>query len=61
MLLETDAPFLSPVPYRGKRNEPAFIRYTAEKVAGIRDTSIDEIAKVTTINTKRFFQIEIND
>ena len=61
MLLETDAPFLSPIPHRGKRNEPSFIRYTAEEVARIKNISVDEIAKVTTINTKRFFQIEIND
>ncbi len=50
MLIETDAPFLAPVPYRGKRNEPAFVAHTATKVAALRGTSVDEIVRVTTAN-----------
>ena len=50
LLIETDAPYLAPVPMRGKVNEPAFTRYTAEKVAEIKGLSIEEIAAVTTDN-----------
>ncbi len=50
LLVETDAPYLSPVPRRGKRNEPAFTRYTAEKIAEIKDLSLDEVANATTDN-----------
>ncbi len=47
-LLETDAPFMTPVPNRGKRNEPAFVKFTAEKLAELHDLSLDEVAKKTT-------------
>ncbi len=57
LLIETDAPYLSPVPYRGKRNEPAFIVHTAEKIAEIRDVSIDDIARITTLNASRLFTV----
>jgi TatD DNase family protein len=50
MLLETDAPYLAPVPQRGKRNEPSYVYYTLEKIADIKNKSLDEIAKVTTTN-----------
>lgn len=50
ILVETDAPFLAPVPYRGKRNEPAFTRYTAELLANLKGLSYNEIEKVTTNN-----------
>ncbi len=50
LLLETDGPFLSPTPYRGKRNEPLYILYTAAEIAKIRDISIEEVAKQTTEN-----------
>ncbi|MBT4932716.1 MAG: TatD family hydrolase [Rhodospirillaceae bacterium] len=50
LLVETDAPYLAPVPRRGKRNEPAFTRHTAEKIAEIKGLSLDEVAKVTTDN-----------
>lgn len=55
ILLETDAPFLAPVPYRGKRNEPSYLSLVAEEIASIRQVSIDEVARVTTDNYKRLF------
>ncbi len=50
LLVETDCPFLAPVPFRGKRNEPAYVRYTAEKVAEFRGISVDEVAEHTSQN-----------
>ena len=50
LLVETDAPYLAPVPRRGKRNEPAFTRHTAEKISEIKGLSLDEVARVTTDN-----------
>ncbi|MBR7158965.1 MAG: TatD family hydrolase [Alphaproteobacteria bacterium] len=50
LLVETDAPFLAPTPMRGKRNEPAFTKYTAEKLAEIKGITFDKIAKITTDN-----------
>lgn len=57
ILLETDAPFLSPVPLRGKRNEPANIPLIAAKIAEICGISVDEVAKITTANALRMFNI----
>lgn len=54
MLVETDAPYLTPVPYRGKSNQPAYVRYVAEHIAEIRDESLEAIARATTAN---FFQL----
>jgi TatD DNase family protein len=50
ILVETDAPYLAPVPYRGKTNEPAYVRHTAEYIAGLRGLSLDEVAEATTAN-----------
>lgn len=62
LLIETDAPYLSPVPMRGKRNEPSFLRFTAEAVAEIRGVTVSDIARITTLNAKRLFKIgEITD
>ncbi|HDZ58434.1 MAG TPA: TatD family deoxyribonuclease, partial [Ignavibacteriales bacterium] len=47
LLLETDSPFLTPVPFRGKRNEPAYIKYVAEKVAEIHNLNVEDVAKTT--------------
>ena len=55
ILVETDSPFLTPVPYRGKRNEPAFVTHTAEFVASLRGVSLDTLAAQTVRNTRRFF------
>ena len=57
LLLETDAPYLAPVPYRGKRNEPSYIVKTAEKVATLCGMSYEELARITTENAKRIFSI----
>jgi TatD DNase family protein len=58
MLLETDAPFLAPVPHRGKRNEPAYVRVVAETIAEIRGEDISEVAAVTTKNACRVFNLD---
>ena len=55
LLIETDCPYLSPIPYRGKRNEPAFVVEVARCLAGIHDLSIDEMAQQTSDNFSRFF------
>ena len=55
ILVETDSPFLAPVPHRGKTCEPAFVRNTAEYVAELRGTSVDELSKTTTNNFFRLF------
>ena len=57
MLIETDAPFLAPVPNRGKRNEPAWVAEVAAKVAEIRNLAVDEVASRTTENFYRFFSM----
>lgn len=57
LLIETDAPYLAPEPYRGKRNEPAFIVQTAKKIAELRNVNIEDIARITTLNAKRLFNI----
>ena len=50
MLIETDAPYLTPVPYRGKKNEPQYLLYTAKEIAGLKNILMDEVAKKTTEN-----------
>lgn len=57
LLIETDAPYLSPVPLRGKRNEPAFLKHTAEVVADIRGISTSDLARITTHNAMKLFKI----
>ncbi len=56
LLIETDCPYLAPVPHRGKRNEPAFIVETARRLAEIRGTGLENIAALTTQNFNRLFQ-----
>jgi TatD DNase family protein len=55
LLIETDAPYLAPLPHRGKRNEPAFVAHTAEKVAEIKGVSVFDLARITTANAQRVF------
>jgi len=55
LLIETDSPFLTPVPHRGKRNEPAFVAYIADKIAEIHMTTREQVAHITTINANRLF------
>ena len=57
LLIETDAPFLAPVPFRGKRNEPSYVRYTAQKVAEIKKISFEKVAEVTTENAFRVYRL----
>ena len=57
LLLETDAPYLAPEPYRGKRNEPAYVKFVAEKIAELRGISFEEVAQVTTQNARKAFGI----
>ncbi|MBR6423353.1 MAG: TatD family hydrolase [Bacteroidales bacterium] len=58
LVLETDCPWLTPVPFRGRRNEPAYVRYVAEKVAQIKGLTLDEVAAATSANARRLFNIE---
>jgi len=53
IMVETDAPYLAPIPYRGKRNEPAMMVETAKKLAAVRGTSVEHIAQVTAANFER--------
>ena len=57
MLIETDSPYLAPLPHRGKRNEPAFVAETARHIAELRGTTADEIGRATTANFYRFFKL----
>lgn len=58
LLVETDAPYLTPEPFRGKRNMTPYVEYTARKVAEIKDLSYEEVARITCENAKRFFDIK---
>jgi len=57
LMLETDAPYLTPVPYRGKENQPAYVKYVAEEIAKLRNISYEELANATTQNAEDFFRI----
>jgi len=57
VILETDAPYLAPVPFRGKRNEPAYLSHIAKKLADIKAISIEEVAAITTANAKKLFDL----
>lgn len=58
ILIETDAPFLTPVPYRGKRNEPAYVEYVVREIAGLRNLDPDEVALATSRNCERVFNLD---
>jgi TatD DNase family protein len=57
MLVETDSPYPIPVPHRGKRNEPAYVRYVGETIATVKGLSLEEVARVTTQNVRQLFGI----
>jgi TatD DNase family protein len=57
--VETDSPYLAPQGKRGKRNEPSFIWFTAEKLAALRSTTVDEIARITSDNARRLFKLPV--
>jgi TatD DNase family protein len=57
LLVETDAPYLTPEPFRGKRNEPAYILHTLQQIADVRGVSLEDMARITTLNAKRLFGI----
>jgi TatD DNase family protein len=57
LLIETDSPFLAPVPYRGRRNEPAYVVEVARQIASLRGMSVEEVGRVTTENFKRLFKL----
>ncbi|MDD5342331.1 MAG: TatD family hydrolase [Patescibacteria group bacterium] len=58
VLIETDSPYLAPVPYRGQRNEPLYVRYVAEKIAQIKNLAFEEVVEATTNNAKRLFRLD---
>ena len=58
LLLETDAPYLTPVPHRGEENQPAYVKFVAEDIATLRQTSFEEIATITTQNAERIFNFK---
>jgi len=59
LMLETDAPFLTPVPFRGKRNEPAYVRYVAEKIAEMKGLSTADVVSQTDNNVYNLFGISV--
>ncbi len=56
LLIETDAPYLAPVPHRGRRNEPAYVRHVAEEIARLRGISLEAVEAATTANFFRLFR-----
>jgi len=58
LLVETDAPYLAPLPHRGKRNEPAWVRFTSDCLAQVHGRSPEEMAEQTTLNAKRLFRLK---
>ena len=59
LLVETDSPYLAPVPYRGKQNQPAYTREVCEYVAALKGVSAEEMAQITTQNFERLFKIRV--
>ena len=61
ILIETDAPYVAPVPYRGKRNEPFYVKEVAKKIAEIKNLPLKEVEKTTFENALRFFRIQLKE
>ncbi len=59
ILVETDSPYLAPIPFRGKKNEPSYVKYVAQKVAELREVSFEEIAEKTTANANSLFRFDM--
>ena len=59
MLVETDAPYLAPVPYRGKQNQPAYVRHVAEKIAELQEINLQEVITATTRNFEKLFRLQV--
>ena len=57
LLIETDSPFLAPIPMRGKKNEPSFIKYTLERLSAIKETTVESMSKMTTDNFNKLFNL----
>ena len=57
LLIETDSPFLAPIPMRGKKNEPSFIKYTLEKLSTLKETTADQMSSITTVNFNKLFNV----
>ncbi len=55
ILIETDSPYLAPIPFRGKQNEPSYVKFVAEKIADLKNTTIEEVTRRTTTNTHKLF------
>jgi TatD DNase family protein len=60
LLIETDAPFLTPHPHRGERNEPAYVRFIADKIAAVREMAYDSFVPITTDSAERLFRWQVN-
>jgi len=58
LVIETDGPYLTPTPFRGKRNEPSYVKYIAEHIAKIKEIPVEEVARITTENGKKLYRIE---
>jgi TatD DNase family protein len=58
LLLETDSPYLPPMPYRGKQNEPSYLKHTAEKIAELKGIPIEELGKATAENAKKLYNLK---
>jgi len=61
LLVETDGPFLTPHPFRGKRNEPAYVSYVADRIAAVRQTTLDAVARQTSANAARLFGLRLEE
>jgi TatD DNase family protein len=61
LLVETDSPYLAPVPYRGKKNEPAYVVETARKVAELKGLPLEEVAEATSVNAARVYRFQLPD